>query len=82
MSSRAWPDNPSGRRCGTGSDSSQPVPIPTQDASTIQAMTDWGWRMDVAEREQQVRNFVEKVWNARSYEAASELFSEKYVNPF
>ena len=38
--------------------------------------------MDVAGREQQVRNFVEKVWNERSYEAASELFSESYLNPF
>ncbi|MGP0109773.1 MAG: ester cyclase [Acidimicrobiales bacterium] len=38
--------------------------------------------MDVAEREMQVRNFVEEVWNRQSYEAASDLFSENYVNPF
>jgi len=38
--------------------------------------------MDVAEREKQLRNFVEKVWNGRDYEAASELFSESYANPF
>ena len=30
----------------------------------------------------QVRKFVEAVWNGRSYEAASDLFSESYVNPF
>jgi len=38
--------------------------------------------MDVAEREMQVRNFIEDVWNGRSYESASRLFSESYVNPF
>ncbi len=38
--------------------------------------------MDVAEREMQVRNFVEQVWNGRSYEAATDLFSENYVIPF
>jgi predicted ester cyclase len=38
--------------------------------------------MDVAEREMQVRNFVEQVWNGRNYEAASDLYSENYVNPF
>ena len=38
--------------------------------------------MDVAEREMQVRNFVEDVWNGRRYEATSDLFSENYVNPF
>jgi len=38
--------------------------------------------MEVAEREMQVRNFVEEVWNGRSYEAASHLYSENYVNPF
>jgi predicted ester cyclase len=38
--------------------------------------------MDVVEREKQVRNFVEDVWNGRSYEAASELYAETYVNPF
>jgi predicted ester cyclase len=40
------------------------------------------WGIDVAEREMQVRKFVEAVWNGRSYEAASDLFSESYVNPF
>jgi len=38
--------------------------------------------MNVAEREMQVLNFVETVWNGRDYAAASELFSESYVNPF
>ena len=38
--------------------------------------------MDVAEREKQVRSFVERVWNGRSYEAASDLYSVNYVNPF
>ena len=35
-----------------------------------------------AEREIRVRSFVEEVWNGRSYEAASDLFSERYANPF
>ena len=38
--------------------------------------------MDVAEREMQVRTFVEEVWNGRNYEAAADLYSESYVNPF
>jgi predicted ester cyclase len=38
--------------------------------------------MNVAERETQVRNFVEKVWNGRDYKAAADLFSERYANPF
>jgi predicted ester cyclase len=38
--------------------------------------------MDVSERETQVRSFVEQVWNGRSYEAAADLYSESYVNPF
>jgi predicted ester cyclase len=38
--------------------------------------------MDVAEREMQVRDFVEQVWNGRGYEAASDLYSENYVSPF
>jgi predicted ester cyclase len=38
--------------------------------------------MDVAERETQVRSFVEEVWNGRNYEAAADLYSENYVNPF
>ena len=38
--------------------------------------------MDVAEREMQVRSFVEEVWNGRNYEAAADLYGENYVNPF
>jgi predicted ester cyclase len=38
--------------------------------------------MEVAEREIQVRRFVDEVWNARNYEAAADLYSEKYVNTF
>jgi predicted ester cyclase len=38
--------------------------------------------MDVAEREMQVRSFFEEVWNGRNYEAAADLYSESYVNPF
>jgi hypothetical protein len=38
--------------------------------------------MEVAERETQVRRFVDEVWNARNYEAAADLYSEKYVNTF
>jgi hypothetical protein len=33
--------------------------------------------MDVAERETQVRSFVEEVWNGRNYEAAVALYSER-----
>lgn len=38
--------------------------------------------MDAAQRDVQVRNFVEEVWNGRNYEAAADLYGEKYVNPF
>jgi len=38
--------------------------------------------MDAAERELQVRKFVEEVWNGRNYEAVSDLYAEEYVNPF
>jgi predicted ester cyclase len=38
--------------------------------------------MDVAERELQVRKFVEDVWNGRNYQAAADLYGEDYVNPF
>ncbi len=38
--------------------------------------------MDAAERDKQVRNFVKEVWNSQRYEAAAELYGEKYVNPF
>ena len=36
----------------------------------------------MAERETQVRSFVEEVWNGRNYEAAADLYSDSYVNPF
>ena len=32
------------------------------------------------EREGQVRRFVDQVWNGRNYEAADDLYSEKYAN--
>ena len=38
--------------------------------------------MEVAERERQVRRFVDEVWNDRNYEAAADLYSEKYTNAF
>jgi len=38
--------------------------------------------MNGAEREMQVRSFVEEVWNGRNYEAAANLYGETYVNPF
>src|ERR1700690_3803636 len=38
--------------------------------------------MDAAERDTQVRRFVEEVWNGRNYEAAADLYGENYVNPF
>ena len=38
--------------------------------------------MEVAERETQVRRFVDEVWNRRNYEAAADLYGEKYINPF
>jgi predicted ester cyclase len=38
--------------------------------------------MDVAEREAQVRAFVDEVWNRRNYDAAGDLFSQAYENPF
>jgi predicted ester cyclase len=38
--------------------------------------------MEVAEREMQVRRFVDEVWNGRNYEAAADLYSEKYGNAF
>jgi predicted ester cyclase len=41
-----------------------------------------GYMMDAAERDTQVRNFVEEVWNGRNYEAAANLYAEKYVSPF
>jgi len=38
--------------------------------------------MDAAERERQVRRFVDEVWNGRNYPAAAELYGEGYVNMF
>ena len=38
--------------------------------------------MDNAEREMQVRRFIDEVWNGRNYEAAADLYSERYSNPF
>ena len=38
--------------------------------------------IEVAEREWQVRRFVDAVWNGGHYEAAADLYSEKYRNPF
>jgi predicted ester cyclase len=38
--------------------------------------------MDAAEREMQVRKFVEEVWNGRNYQAVSDLYAEEFVNPF
>ena len=38
--------------------------------------------MDATQREQQVRTFVEEVWNRRNYEAAGDLYAETYTNPF
>ena len=38
--------------------------------------------MDPAEREIQVRTFVEEVWNRRNYAAAADLYADRYVNPF
>jgi hypothetical protein len=32
--------------------------------------------MEVAERETQVRRFVEEVWNGRNYEAVADLYGE------
>jgi predicted ester cyclase len=33
-------------------------------------------------RETQVRKFVDEVWNGRNYEAATDLYSERYTNAF
>jgi hypothetical protein len=38
--------------------------------------------MDAAGREMQVREFVEEVWNGGNYQAASDPYADKYVNPF
>lgn len=36
--------------------------------------------MDVAEREAQVRKFIDQVWNGRDYDAAEDLYGETYCN--
>lgn len=36
--------------------------------------------MDAAEREAQVRRFVEGVWNGRNYDVAADLYAENYTN--
>lgn len=38
--------------------------------------------MDTEARAAQVRRFVEQVWNGRNYEAAGDLYSDRYVSPF
>ncbi len=38
--------------------------------------------MAAGKREIQVRKFVDEVWNSRNYEAAADLYSETYSNPF
>ncbi len=38
--------------------------------------------MAVVTREMRVRTFVDEVWNGRNYEAAADLYSETYANPF
>lgn len=38
--------------------------------------------MDVAERERQVRGFVDEVWNGRNYAAAADLYGAAYANVF
>ena len=38
--------------------------------------------MVIGQREVQVRKFVDEVWNSRNYEAAADLYSETYTNPF
>ena len=35
----------------------------------------------MSEREQQVRRFVDEVWNQRNYDAVADLYSERYVAP-
>ena len=37
--------------------------------------------MDAAQREAQVRRFVDQVWNRLHYEAAGELYADHYSNP-
>lgn len=37
--------------------------------------------MDPVQREAQVRQFVDQVWNDKRYEAAGELYADSYSNP-
>jgi hypothetical protein len=37
---------------------------------------------NIADRESRVRTFVDEVWNGRNYEAAADLYGEKYRSPF
>jgi predicted ester cyclase len=36
--------------------------------------------MDPAEREAQVRRFIDEVWNSRNYDATADLYGEAYTN--
>ena len=36
--------------------------------------------MDAAEREGQVRRFVDEVWNGRDYDASADLYAQSYTN--
>jgi predicted ester cyclase len=38
--------------------------------------------MDTSERDQQVRQFVDEVWNKRNYDAVADLYSEHFVAPY
>ena len=38
--------------------------------------------MNETEREQQIRRFVDEVWNGRNYGAAADLYSEDYASPY
>jgi len=38
--------------------------------------------MDAAEREAQVRRYVDEVWNGRNYDATADLYGDAYTNPF
>ena len=38
--------------------------------------------MEAAERERQVRIFVDEVWNGRNHEAAADFYGENYANMF
>jgi predicted ester cyclase len=43
---------------------------------------DGGVSVSVKDRDTRVRAFVEEVWNGRNYEAAGDLYGERYSNPF